>query len=223
MIRGNTEGIKDYILKELDSLYEINVEKNKLIEPEMLMLIAQISNKINREINIAIDRRGNVTEISIGDSSSVQLPIMDIQERRLSGVRVIHTHPSGSSNLSNIDISALIKLKLDCIAAIGITEDKITGVTLGFCNVENNELTHEVVGPLSIEEAVNYPMINKFDEIESLLRKRDIVENDTEYAVLVGIDTQESLDELAELARACNVQVVGTFMQKKNRVDSCFL
>lgn len=143
MIRGNTEGIKDYILKELDSLYEINVEKNKLIEPEMLMLIAQISNKINREINIAIDRRGNVTEISIGDSSSVQLPIMDIQERRLSGVRVIHTHPSGSSNLSNIDISALIKLKLDCIAAIGITEDKITGVTLGFCNVENNELTHE--------------------------------------------------------------------------------
>ena len=86
MIRGNTEGIKDYILKELDSLYEINVEKNKLIEPEMLMLIAQISNKINREINIAIDRRGNVTEISIGDSSSVQLPIMDIQERRLSGV-----------------------------------------------------------------------------------------------------------------------------------------
>jgi len=151
MIRGNTEGIKDYILKELDSLYEINVEKNKLIEPEMLMLIAQISNKINREINIAIDRRGNVTEISIGDSSSVQLPIMDIQERRLSGVRVIHTHPSGSSNLSNIDISALIKLKLDCIAAIGITKDKITGVTLGFCNVENNELTHEVVGPLSIE------------------------------------------------------------------------
>ena len=63
MIRGNTEGIKDYILKELDSLYEINVEKNKLIEPEMLMLIVQISNKINREINIAIDRRGNVTEI----------------------------------------------------------------------------------------------------------------------------------------------------------------
>ena len=49
MIRGNTEGIKDYILKELDSLYEINVEKNKLIEPEMLMLIAQISNKINRD------------------------------------------------------------------------------------------------------------------------------------------------------------------------------
>ena len=81
MIRGNTEGIKEYILKELDSLYEISVEKNKLIEPEMLMLIAQISNKINREINIAIDRRGNVTEISIGDSSSVQLPIMDIQEK----------------------------------------------------------------------------------------------------------------------------------------------
>ena len=42
MIRGNTEGIKDYILKELDSLYEINVEKNKLIEPEMLLSLIHI-------------------------------------------------------------------------------------------------------------------------------------------------------------------------------------
>ena len=65
MIKGNTEGIKDFILNELDSLHDITVEKNKIIEPEMLTLIASVSSRINREINIAIDRKGNVTEISM--------------------------------------------------------------------------------------------------------------------------------------------------------------
>lgn len=222
MINGNTDGIKDYILKELDSLHDIRVSKSKLIEEEMLILIADISSRINREINIAIDRKGNVVEISIGDSGSVELPIMDIKERRLSGIRVIHTHPSGSSKLSNIDISALVKLKLDCIAAVGITEDKITGVSIGFCNVENNNLTYEISGPLGIKEALDYDILNRIEIIENLLRTREIVEDDKEYAILVGIDDEKSLDELAELAKACNVEVVGRFMQKKNRIDSCY-
>ncbi|WP_410208928.1 GTPase HflX [Fusobacterium sp.] len=222
MINGNTDGIKDYILKELDSLHDIRVTKSKLIEEEMLILIADISSRINREINIAIDRKGNVVEISIGDSGSVELPIMDIKERRLSGIRVIHTHPSGRSKLSNIDISALVKLKLDCIAAVGITEDKITGVSIGFCNVENNNLTYEISGPLGIKEALDYDILNRIEIIENLLRTREIVEDDKEYAILVGIDDEKSLDELAELAKACNVEVVGRFMQKKNRIDSCY-
>ena len=219
MINGNTDGIKEYILKELDSLHDIHVTKTKVIEEEMLTLIADVSNKINREINIAIDRKGNVIEISIGDSGSVQLPIMDIKERRLSGIRVIHTHPSGSSRLSNIDISALIKLKLDCIAAVGIMEDKITGISLGFCNVDNNNLSYELKGPLSVEEALEFDVLHKITTVEEMIRSREIVEDDKEYAILVGVDSEESLDELAELAKACNVEVVGRFMQKKNKVD----
>ena len=54
------------------------------------------------------------------------------------------------------------------------------------------------------------------------MRTREIVEDDKEYAILVGIDDEKSLDELAELAKACNVEVVGRFMQKKNRIDSCY-
>ena len=222
MIKGNTEGIKDFILNELDSLHDITVEKNKIIEPEMLTLIASVSSRINREINIAIDRKGNVTEISIGDSSSVQLPFLNVQEKRLSGTRVIHTHPSGSSNLSNIDISALTKLKLDCIVAIGINEDSITGMSIGFCSVDGNDLSHEIVGPLSVEQIVNYDFLSKIEEIESFLKKREIIENDDEYAILVGLDDNESLDELAELARACNVKVVAKFFQKKTKIDSCY-
>lgn len=222
MIKGNVDGIKDFILKELDSIYDITVTKNRVIEPEIIALIASISSRINREINVAIDRRGNIVEISIGDSSSVQLPLLNVQEKRLSGIRVIHTHPNGNPNLSSIDISALTKLKLDCIAAIGVVEEKITGVVMGFCNVDGDELSHEVTEVMNIPEFIDYDFLYRIEEIESILKKRNIVENDDEYAILVGIDNDESLDELAELARACNVKMVGKFFQKKSKIDPCY-
>lgn len=222
MIKGNVDGIKDFILKELDSIYDITVTKNRVIEPEIIALIVSISSRINREINVAIDRRGNIVEISIGDSSSVQLPLLNVQEKRLSGIRVIHTHPNGNPNLSSIDISALTKLKLDCIAAIGVVEEKITGVVMGFCNVDGDELSHEVTEVMNIPEFIDYDFLYRIEEIESILKKRNIVENDDEYAILVGIDNDESLDELAELARACNVKVVGKFFQKKSKIDPCY-
>lgn len=222
MIKVNVDGIKDFILKELDSIYDITVTKNRVIEPEIIALIASISSRINREINVAIDRRGNIVEISIGDSSSVQLPLLNVQEKRLSGIRVIHTHPNGNPNLSSIDISALTKLKLDCIAAIGVVEEKITGVVMGFCNVDGDELSHEATEIMNIPEFIDYDFLYRIEEIESILKKRNIVENDDEYAILVGIDNDESLDELAELARACNVKVVGKFFQKKSKIDPCY-
>ncbi len=52
----------------------------------------------------------------------------------MAGVRIIHTHPNGMSNLSALDISALLKLKLDAIVAIGIYEGKILDCSLGMLN-----------------------------------------------------------------------------------------
>ncbi|MGL5970516.1 MAG: GTPase HflX, partial [Cetobacterium sp.] len=222
MIKGNVEGVRDSILAELDTIYTMNVEKGKLVNPEIVGLITDITRLINREISVSIDRKGKILEVSIGDSNSVELPILEITSKKLSGVKVIHTHPNGYSKLSMIDISALLKLKLDAILAIGVGENEITGINVGYCKIENQELTYEELHNLSLEKTLSIDYLDKTLEIEAELRKTDVIEDDSEYAIIVGVDSEESLDELEELARACEVNVAGRIFQKIKRIDNIF-
>lgn len=222
MIKGNVEGIRDSILAELDTIHTMTVEKGKLVTPEIVALISDITRVINREISVSIDRKGRVIEVAIGDSNSVELPIIDLSKKKLSGIKVIHTHPNGYSKLSMIDISALLKLKLDAILAIGVGENEITGINIGYCKVENQELTFEELENLSLEKTIAVEYLNKVQEIETELRKNDVVEDESEHAIIVGVDSEESLDELEELARACEVSVSGRIFQKIKKIDNIF-
>src|SRR3712207_4389026 len=103
MIYGNTEGIKNFTLQELQKLYDIKLEKGNLLEETIATTLAEITNKVNREINICVDRNGNITEIALGDSSTVNLPLIPVYDKKLAGKRIIHTHPNGNSHLSGVD------------------------------------------------------------------------------------------------------------------------
>ncbi|WP_315117553.1 GTPase HflX [uncultured Clostridium sp.] len=222
MIKGNIEGVKDIILEKLEKLYDLKISKDEVFSYELMTEIAQVTCELQREVSVAIDRKGNITSIALGDSTSVEMPFIDIKERRLSGVRIIHTHPNGNSRLSALDTSALVKLKLDCIAAIGVDELGVTDITFGFCDVENNILLYEMSDKLSVEEAIQYDLRDKIKYIEEILEVNDIEEDNSERAVLVGVESEESLDELEELAKACNVSVVDRVLQKRNKLDSAF-
>ncbi len=222
MIKGNVEGVRDSILAELSCIYDMSVDKGRLVSPEIVALISDMTRLINREISVSIDRKGRVLEVAIGDSNSVELPILELSSKKLSGVKVIHTHPSGYSKLSMIDISALLKLKLDAILAVGVGETDITGINIGYCKVQNQELTYEEIENLPLEKAINVEYLEKVQDIETELRKNDVVEDESEYAILVGVDSDESLDELEELAKACNVNVSGRILQRIKRIDNIF-
>lgn len=81
MIYGNIEGIKNSLLEKLEKLYDINIYKDELFTEEISTIICDITNKINREISIAIDRKGKIINIAIGDSSTVEMPVIDINEK----------------------------------------------------------------------------------------------------------------------------------------------
>lgn len=222
MIYGNIEGIKKFILDELESIYSIKNLKDEICSVEILNIISRISSFIEREISVGINRKGNVTSVAIGDSTSVEVPIIDIEEKRLSGIRVIHTHPNGYCNLSALDLTALLKLKLDAIVSIAVVDGKIIDFSLGMLTLYNNKLETEEKLNLSLEEITSINILDKIRFIENLIRTNDVIEETEEKAILVGSDTKESLEELRELTEACNIPVLKTVFQSRNKVDAAY-
>ncbi|BDC02595.1 TPA: GTPase HflX [Clostridium perfringens] len=222
MIHGNTDGIRNSVLKELEELYKINVPKYIVCTEDMINIISRLSSQIEREISVGINRKGKVISVAIGDSSSVEIPLIDIHEKRLSGVRIIHTHPSGVSRLSALDISALMKLKLDTIMAIAVEEGKAKDASLGFCYVENEILISEEAPHLTIDQCLQINILDKINHVEEVIKTSNVEEDDSERAILVGCDTRESLDELEELAKACDIPTLEKVFQNRSKIDASF-
>ncbi|MDR3594223.1 GTPase HflX [Clostridium sp.] len=222
MIYGNIEGIKKTIIDELESVYLIKNLKDEICNTEIINIIARISGIIEREVSVGINRKGNVTSVAIGDSTSVEVPIIDIEEKRLSGIRVIHTHPNGYCNLSALDLTALLKLKLDAIVSVAIIDGKIVDFSLGMLTLYNNKLETEEKGNLSLEEIQSINILDKIRFIENLIKTNEVIEETEEKAILVGSDTKESLEELEELTKACNIPVLKTVFQSRNKIDAAY-
>jgi len=202
---------------------------------ELTKTIARISSEINREISVLINRRGNVVDISIGDSGTVSLPQIDSRrgETRLSTIRCIHTHPGGNGKLSQVDISTLQKLRLDTMIAVGIVEGEVTEIYAGCLNLDQEA---DIYGPFTLGEArLNY-IYTIIEELDASARA-DIFKNDetAERAILVGLETsqsrlenmsereaEESLDELEELANTAGAVVLDKILQRKQTRDAAF-
>jgi len=222
MIYGNIDGIRDSVLNKLENLYKLQMPKDIVCSYELVETLKDVSETVNREVSVAINRRGSIVSIAVGDSSTVEIPEIADREKRLSGVRIIHTHPNGNSTLSAVDISALIKYKLDCMVAIGLSEGEFTDATIGFCTVSNSRITAEATRKLALEELFSVKIAEKISETDKLIKEADIEVDDSERAILVGVESQDSIDELEELAEACGVKVLNKVIQNRSSIDSAF-
>ncbi|MCM1989080.1 GTPase HflX [Oceanirhabdus seepicola] len=223
MLNGKINGIKKSVLNMLEELYEINIEKDRIFSYELVERMNDITKILKKEISVAIDRRGRIINVAVGDSRSVELPMVDTKERRLSGVRIIHTHPTGNSKLSSLDISALIELKLDAMVAIGVQEtiDSIK-VNIGFCDVYNRKLITNEMKNIRVKEAIEFDLLDRINHINKIMDEIQVYEDDIERAILVGIDNEKSLDELEGLTEACGVVTIEKVLQKRNKIDSAY-
>ena len=225
-IHGNTAGIRDSQIAELKAFYDCPFEWNEYAPRDLLTELARHSCALNREIAVYVSRDGDVLDVIVGVTDSV--PLMNLRLRRngkrLSCVRCIHTHPGGSAKLSDVDIAALRSMMLDSMCAVGVAEDgHITGVSAAF-------LTEKVNGVPGVEETEIFPLRKLpqeawMQEIEASDKR--VMQGDDpdtaeapEKAILVGIDSEKSLDELAALAESAGAQAVGRFFQKRPKPDT---
>jgi len=233
-VKGEIQGLKKSILDDLQALYAQRVPQDMLWTKELIEETARISFEINREIALYLDRKGRITDISVGDSHKVSLSPAEGRRssNRLSGIRCIHTHPNADGLLSPVDVSSLKTLHLDIMIAVGVQKNKSLELYAGIISCENvNEVT--ILGPYSPGKK-DFGLL--LDHIVRADKNLGLTlpagDNDRERAVLVGLHTRDSRDlngvneaevslaELEELAKTAGAIVAGRVMQKRETRDS---
>lgn len=227
---GNLTGIKSAMLDRLKSLFDFKQGLDEFASFELLSELCACSGEINREISVYISRDGSIVDVSVGDSAKVSMPSMRLvrNEDRLCGVRCIHTHPSGDGRLSGVDLGTLRSMKLDCMAAVGVSDGKPTqlyAAYLGDFDEDTGSRAALVYGPMRPyklpQKALIAEIFNSDDRFRSTTKEVEAVEQ--ERAVLVGMDNDEgydTLEELNELAKTAGALVVGKVRVRRRTIDN---
>ena len=241
-ILGNLKGIRNSVIDELKTIYDFKLSSGQLLTAELALKLADITEFINREISVYINRSGQVLSVAVGNNESVDLPGVDGRRKssRLNGIRCVHTHPNGNSALSGVDISALKNNRFDAMIAIGVVSPDYTASTVSFGMIvgldENEQYITETYGPMELAETENIYFPNLVNTVERILDKQSdstALAQTAERAILVGMEynglfnvsgwnIEDSVEELKQLADTAGAVVVAKFIQKRPKPDPAF-
>lgn len=248
-VNGEILGLKKSQLKRLANLYKRRIPAREIITVDLAETIAEISYELNKEIAVVINRRGHIIDITVGDACNVYLPrFRNVREgaARLCGLRCIHTHLSASP-LSKMDLTAMARLRLDLIVAIGIDPEgrfsKKMGQQANFADVtytahlipskNSSGNIWDVLEPKTLRQlnAENFEEFVLSIEQEFLRTQTDLISvAEEERAILVGLfcrghsrwQVEGSLKELERLTETAGAKVVHTLIQKKTAPDPAY-
>lgn len=224
-IHGNTEGIRKTVLDELTTLYDVQLEPGQFMPQDLLQSLCGYSASMNREIAVYITRFGEVADVLIGRAASIDLPDLRLRrgERRLSMVRCVHTHPRATGELSDVDVSALLSMRFDAMCAVGVSEDgRPTSVQCAFLDAEREGQVRRTE-LISARRLPQEEWLSEIERTDAAYRAANpATRTGRERAVLVGIESEESLDELEELAKTAGAETVLRVLQKRPKPDPVY-
>ena len=225
MIHGNTAGIRESMLAELEKLYDAEFERDQFLPDRLLNILVRFTDQINREMLVYLGRDGAVLEIAIGDIGSIALPELHLRRNldRLSGFRCIHTHPGGDARLSTVDLQALRLLRFDSMCAVGVQDARCTGVCAAFLGeTEYDKLSILTYGPVKSGRIPQQLWMHEIEladaRVSAAIARGGIVE-EAEKAMLISTDSEQSLDELAGLAETAGALVITRVLQNRQKPD----
>ncbi len=226
MIHGNLTGIRESTLNELEKLYDAEFGRTDFLPDRLLNILVRYTDLLNREMLVYLGRDGTVLEIAIGSIGSIALPELHLRRNldRLSGFRCIHTHPGGGARLSDVDLQALRLLRFDSMCAVGVGEGRCTGISAAFLGeLEYDNLSIVIKGPVKPGRIPQQLWMKEIDlaegRVKAAIEKGGIVE-EAEKVMLISIDSEDSLDELASLAETAGAMVITRVLQNRQKPDS---
>ncbi|MBK7395386.1 MAG: GTPase HflX [Myxococcales bacterium] len=237
-IFGNTSGLSPSATRTLERIYRRRVPLSQIVTRELAQSLCEASQETGRQVGALVHRSGQVDYVVVGDAGRLNLPDfgrLRAAEGRFRGLRLLHTHLRNEP-LSRDDLVDLVRLRLDLVAAIQLSDGGPGQVSWAY-NVPGAPGYREE-GPLRLERIdVDFGELVAGLETEFArhARTRDVAAKDGR-AILVHVgekqaqstpklrfaavhDTEASLRELGELARTAGVEVVDTVVQHRDRID----
>ena len=231
-IHGNTNGIRRSYIARLENIYDIEPDRGRFCSMEILETLAFFTGATGREAMVYIDRSERVVQVVVGEHDRVKLPVLRTRrsELRLNAIRCIHTHPGGISSLSEIDIQALKSLRLDAMAAVGVSESKPLSMQVGILDTDpsGGDLLVNLFGPYDIDCIPDELLREEIRAADDRIRPAEAKEAAREIAraILVGIDgkknDEEPLHELLQLAKTAGFITVGSMLQPRLKPDNAY-
>jgi GTP-binding protein HflX len=183
---------------------------------------------------LLISRKGEISTAIIGDHKSILIPNLEgfrSSSLRFKGLRLIHTHLN-SEELSDEDLTDLSHLRLDLIGALEVRADGSPGrLHLAHLVPENPAgdywLIMNPAEPHRLQ--INFLSFIQALEDEFAKKQKSRKMEATDKAILLRVEknplanAQTSLDELAQLARTCGVEVFDSIVQYRPQPDPKFM
>ncbi len=172
----------------------------------------------------------------VGDATKLMLPDIGrlrAAEGRFRGLRLVHTHLRGEP-LTHDDLVDLVRLRLDLVAAIQITQGGEPRSLVYAYNVpaEDGAAPYCMVGPLPIGQAhldVGRLMTGLETEFARRARARVVGAKDGRAILLhvgeksrgaaAGREAEDSMRELRALSLSAGTEVVDSIVQLRDRLD----
>ncbi len=237
-IMGNIGDVKRSLIEYMESFVGKIYEPGTYIPDELTGMMKRVTVELSREVAVCLDRRNRVAAIALGDSRSVSLPDGGGKKSptRLTGVRLLHTHPNGSAHPSDVDLNSLYSMRYDSMVVIGVNTEKetVTGISAAMLTRdERGDFSKKctLYGPVLPSQKKALDML--YAEAEAIDkaapdRSEDNSEEETR-AILVGVildgsshtdDAKTELRELAELTRTAGAEPVAYHIQRRPSPDS---
>ncbi|MEE9516405.1 MAG: GTPase HflX [Candidatus Adiutricales bacterium] len=226
-IEGQTSGLKAKQINSIRRLLKRRVRPELLISLELAREISELTLDIGRQIGLLLNRAGTVSEVIIGDSNGLVLPVIG-RERggltRLKGLRLIHTHLRGE-NLTQDDLNDLAMLRLDMVAVILVGEDgfprHIEAAHLLPAN-DGDQTMAFMSGPNVTSLNLDFTSFIRSLEYEFTRTQSEVqITGSGERAILISVsaasrfEAEEHLDELEELSRTAGLEVLDRILLRR--------
>lgn len=236
MIHGHLSGLKAGQIQALERIQRRRIAVDQVISVELARYLTERAFDMRRQVGVIIDRQGEIQHVIVGDDREIVIPDLSgygLGRGGLRGLRCIHTHLK-SEPLSQDDLTDLALLRLDLMVTLAVGQDGLPG------RVDYAHLLPPVPGGESVE-VQSVPTIHDLEldfaaftraleaELERKVDGTIDLSDGRERAILISVsqaprqETEDSLDELAELARTADVVVLDRVVQRPRQLNPKYL